>query len=116
MNRILSIVVNNIYNDIKEISDIEMQKECWLGKNESYISSYDEVMCRLFDDNDFDSFIDKTSKKICFSKEIITELAKLRILLNSYIEKETDEEIISDIEWHKITDQAKKIIELWAIN
>lgn len=115
MNKVTSIVVNNTYADIKEISDIEKQKQCWLGKDKNYVSSFDEVMCRLFDDNDFDSFVDKTSKEIGLSKEVITELIKLRFLLNSYLEKGTDEEIIQDIEWHKVSNQAKKVIELWVL-
>jgi len=38
------------------------------------------------------------------------ELKKLRELLNSYVEKESDEEIINDPEWGKIVEQAGTFI------
>lgn len=70
-------------------------------------------MCRLFDDNDIDGFIDKTALEFGISSNTISELSSLRKLLNEYKEKETDVEIISDPEWRKIVKQAKVAIEEW---
>ena len=44
---------------------------------------------------------------------MIFELNKLRELLNSYNEKESDEEIINDPEWKNIVEQAKMVIKEW---
>jgi len=40
-------------------------------------------------------------------------MKKLRILLDNYVEKENDEDIIRDINWHKVTKQAEKVIKIW---
>ena len=47
-------VIKNIYSDILELSSLEKQKKYWLNNDPENASSYVEVMCRLFDDNDFD--------------------------------------------------------------
>ncbi len=74
-----------------------------------------EVMCMLFDNFNFDDFIDKTSSEIGLSTSLIFELNKLRSLLNNYKEKESDEEILNDPEWGNIIEQAKIVIKEWDI-
>ena len=50
-------------------------------------------MCSLFDDFGFEDFVDSGATKIGIPNSLIFELSKLRELLNSYIEKVSDEEI-----------------------
>jgi hypothetical protein len=106
--------LKNIYLNILEISEVELQKKYWLSGDPNHISSYYEVMCRLFDDNDFDGFIEEKTKQYKTPLTVIDELERLRVLLNEYEEKDTDEEIINDPEWHKVALQAKKIIKIWS--
>lgn len=108
-------VVKNIYNKIVELSDADLQTKLWLNMNNDtgLISSYAEVMSTLFDDFSFDDFVDNTASKMGLSRSVVLELLKLRDLLNGYNEKESDEEIINDIEWEKVVEQAKKVIEKW---
>ena len=112
----MDIISKNIYKDINELSDLSLQKKLWLNENNDtgLISSYDEVMCRLFDDNGVDDFIDVTASKIGMPDELISKLKKLRSMLNTYQQKETDKEIINDKEWKLIADQAKIILSEWA--
>ncbi|EJO71717.1 hypothetical protein LEP1GSC034_2733 [Leptospira interrogans str. 2003000735] len=70
-------------------------------------------MCTLFDDYGFDEFLEQASIESGISENTVKELFKLRELLNSYVEKETDIEILNDSEWKKITKQAKEIIKKW---
>jgi hypothetical protein len=70
-------------------------------------------MNRLFDDNNFDDFVERTSFDIGLSNNTIFELNKLRELLNNYKEKDTDEEVINDTEWEKIVIQAQTVIKKW---
>lgn len=105
--------IKNIYLDILELSSIEKQKKYWLNNDPENVSSYVEVMCRLFDDNNFDIFVDKTARQEGISEKVVFELGKLRQLLNDYEEKETDEAIINDPNWKIIIMQAKKVIEEW---
>ncbi len=111
----MDIITKNIYNDIIELSDLGLQRKLWLNENNDtgLISSYVEVMCRLFDDNGFDEFIDNTASKIGISNSAIFELNKLRNLLNNYNEKDSDKEIIGDPVWGKVVEQAKTVIREW---
>lgn len=111
----MDIITQNIYNDIIELSDLSLQRKLWLNENNDtgLISSYVEVMCRLFDDSGLDDFIDNSSSKIGLANSVIFELNRLRELLNNYDEKESVEEIINDPEWKKIIKQAKVVIQEW---
>lgn len=109
------IIFNNIFEDIVEISDSNFQKEVWLGKNPTKCSSYIEVMCRLFDDNMFDTFVDYDAYKIGFTQRTIIKLNKLRKELNNYKEPDVNDDmkIITDSNWDKIRQIAHLAIELW---
>lgn len=111
----MDIITKYIYERILEASDLELQRKIWLNENNDtgLMSSYVELMCSLFDDFNFDDFIDNRASTIGLSNTAIFELNKLRELLNSYVEKESDEEIINDPEWEKIVEQAKVVIEKW---
>jgi uncharacterized protein YjcR len=110
-------ILKNIYEDLIELSDKEMQNYLWLSNNENkkIISSYTEVMSRLYDDNNFDHFIDKEIPKLTKNKNLIIQLKKLRGLLDSYEQKETDLEIYNDPKWSTIVEQANVVLKLWDI-
>ena len=93
--------IKNIYRCIKELSDLNLQKKLWLNENNDtgLISSYSELLSSLYDDFDFDDFVDIDAEKVG--------------LLDNYVEKENDEDIIRDINWHKVTKQAEKVIKIW---
>ncbi|WP_343704734.1 hypothetical protein [Chitinophaga sp.] len=104
-----------IYNKIIELSNTSLQRKLWLNENNDtgLISSYTELMCTLFDDYQFDDFVDKISFELKLSNTLIWELKKLRESLNNYDAKDTDEEIINDPKWGEIVGQAQKVIEKW---
>jgi hypothetical protein len=108
-------IIENIYRRIIELSNLSLQRKLWLNESNDtgLISSYAELMSSLFDDFNFNDFIDRTSSEIGLSDDAIIELNKLRELLNNYNDKESDEEIINDPEWEKIVKQAKVVIEKW---
>jgi hypothetical protein len=108
-------IVTNIYNKIIEISDLGLQRKLWLNENNDtgLISSYAELMSTLFDDYNFDSFIDGTASEMELFDSVFFELSRLRELLNSYNEKDSDEEIINDPKWKTIVEQAKIVIKEW---
>jgi len=108
-------IIENIYRIIVELANLSLQRKLWLNEENDtgLISSYAELMSSLFDDFSFDDFIDNRDSKIGLSNSVIFELNKLRDLLNSYNEKEADEEILSDPKWKKIVEQAKIVIKKW---
>lgn len=108
----MRIEIENIYNDIIELSDLGIQRRAWLGEDPTYISSYVELMNRLFDDNGFDQFLDETAPHL-LSQETVGELLKLRTLLSDYREKATDIEILNDPEWTKVVFQARNVMQYW---
>ncbi len=105
--------IKNIYDNILEISDVDFQKRAWLNNSKSECSSFTEVMCRLFDDDEFDRFIDVEINTLQFNSELVSQIKILRNMLNDYKEKSSDFEIIEDPDWQCITIQAKDIITLW---
>jgi hypothetical protein len=111
-------IIKNIYNDILEMSDLELQKKLWLNENNDtgLNSSYTELMCRLFDDNNIEDIIHKVALENGFTLKVISEFKLLIRLLNSYEEKQSDKEILKDPEWHNIIKQAKVVLEVWHTN
>ena len=105
--------IENTYRDILELSDLDKQKKSWLGNDPNYVSSYVEIMCKLFDDDNFDIFIEEY-EKLGLSYKLVKELEKLRELLNQYEEgKKTDNEIIEDPLWGLVVNQAKNVLNNW---
>jgi hypothetical protein len=108
-------IIENIYRMIVELASLSLQRKLWLNESNDtgLISSFYELMNSLFDDFGFDDFVDNRAVKMGLPISLIIELKKLRELLNSYIEKDSDEEIINDPEWKKIVEQAKIVIKEW---
>ncbi len=111
----MNIYVENIYNDIEELADLEMQRVIWLGKDPTRCSSYIEIMCRLYDDDKFTDFLAAPEPYLKSNDPAVIELLKLDQMLHQYKEKDTDEEIINDPEWVLISKQAKLVLELWKL-
>ena len=105
----------NIYNSIKNISDIERQKVLWLGKDPNSAASFNEDINTLYDTFCFadDLWKDEHISKFYFKNVLLNQLRVLKNMVDNYNEKSTDEEILNDPDWLKIVNQAKKIIELW---
>lgn len=110
-----SNVIDKIHDDLTELSDLNLQRNSWLGLDANYVSSYVELMCRLFDDNNFNGFINHEAVKEGFSENFVKQLQELRDLLTVYTEKDTDEEIIADPKWQSISQKAQAVIYLWKV-
>jgi len=116
-NQIITRTIEkNIYFDILEISNIELQKESWFGLAENHVSSYSELMCRLFDDDRFELFLDEYVFQLDYAVSFREKLELLKESLNTFNndEAKTEMEIINDIEWIKISQLAKSIITDWS--
>jgi len=108
-------MIDNIYNSLIELSSLELQRMLWLNENNNtgHISSYSELMCSLFDDFNFDDFVEIGAKNNGLSMSLIIELRELRRLLINYNEKEMDELIINDPNWQTIVEQGKIVMKKW---
>lgn len=113
-NEINNLWKKNIYEAVKDISDIESQRMIWLGKNADYESSYDEYMMALYDDFSFNDFILESNwRNTGLSQHLLAELKNLDVLLHLFNKNRSDIEILNDLEWHKIVKQAKEVITVW---
>ena len=111
--------IENIYNLIKDYSNLEQQKKEWLGLVPHVVSSYDEMLCMLFGDNDFDDFISEWEKQ-GFDTRTLQEMVHFRDMLRAYDsqfskqnDKFLDRAILKDPNWAEVTNQAKKVIDVW---
>ena len=111
--------VENIYNLINDYSNLERQKKEWLGLVPNIVSSYDEMIMMLFDDNDFDDFILQWEKN-GFDNRTLKEMILFKDMLMAYNSqfshqnnKYFDKAILKDPNWAEVTDQAKKVIDVW---
>lgn len=111
----MNIILESIYKDIEEISDIELQKKLWLDTDNTTgrISSFADVINSLFDGNAFEYFLEKEAISFGLDEDLVFELISLKDMLNNYCEKSTNLEIINDPKWKVIVDKAAKIIKLW---
>lgn len=105
---------NNIYDLIKDFSDIKKQKYLWLGYDKRDMSSFDEDICLLFDSFCFEDFIKDLSDN--GSKEdLVKDLLNFKNNLEKYQKKETDKDILNDEYWLEIVENARSIIENWNV-
>lgn len=98
----------NLFNAIKDVSDITLQKKAWLGKHQVFVSSYSEVISVLYDDFDFERYIEycnSLEKDDAFC-QLLTDLDEM---ISKYEPLSTDEMILTDPLWLKITEKAKEI-------
>lgn len=104
----------NIYKDIVELSDVKLQKKRWLSGDSEEISSYEELMCSFFDDNNIIEFIENELEKYSSSNQLRESLQKLVTALNDFDDKGfNDSEIIDNKNWQEITSIADRTKNLW---
>lgn len=106
----------NICNAIKDLANIEVQKLTWSGKHPKYISSFTETLSALYDDFDFERYIEyhKSTKG---EDEFYKIISELNSLLNEYKKFGYEAElmaggyvvILNDVNWINITNKAKEV-------
>jgi hypothetical protein len=82
---------------IIELCDKEFQKRVWIEGKGPEISSFDELMCRLFDDYDFE----KSIYVYDISDEVRKNLIELSSLLSDQKEVDTIRKLNTE-EWNNI--------------
>jgi hypothetical protein len=117
-NENVEIWGNNVFNAIKDISDLDLQKLAWLGKHPVYISSFTEVIATLYDDFDFERYI-KYYESVKGKDKLYKLLIELNEMINKYkangyeieLEYKGTERILGDPQWIEITNKAKEICQ-----
>lgn len=108
----------NLYNALKDLSDIEVQKLTWLGKHPEYISSFTETLAALYDSFDFDRYI-RYYESINGRNKIHQYFSELNEMITNYkdfgyeteMKVDGSQIILKDSKWIEITKKAKDIVE-----
>ena len=104
---------SNIYNSLKSVADLDYQKQTWFG-NSKYVSSFNETINILYDDNSFEDFIENDYwKEKPETNELLNAFFELHNKISMYEEPESEDKIIEDSEWLSITKQANIVLQLW---
>lgn len=111
---------NNIFEAIKDLSEIELQKSTWSGKHLKFISSFTETLARLYDDLDFERYIEYL-KFVNNENSLLNLFIELNKMITYYkdfgyeIEMKTGgyKMILEDEKWIAITQKASEIINEW---
>ncbi|MEW5251794.1 SCO4402 family protein [Microbulbifer sp. 2201CG32-9] len=104
-----------IFSLIKEIADKEFQRKVWFEGDCEEQSSFTEVVCALYDDYNFEDYLEFEAKKFN-STELVSELQKLNSKLNCFIDtldgNAFTEKFLTDKRWNSIQEEAQQIIDM----
>ena len=108
---------NNSIKALKDLSDIEFQKLTWSGEHPKFISSFTETLAILYDDLDFERYIEYY-KSINGMNRIYELFNEINLMINDFkdIGYETEMEIdgykkiLENKDWLLITEKTKDII------
>jgi hypothetical protein len=97
---------------VKDISDKEYQERVWLRGEGPEVDSWEEMICRFFDDYDGDNFVDNHMAPAGLSENQQQSLRSFRDELDAYSERIKDDyslqTILNDPDWQRIRDVTAK--------
>jgi hypothetical protein len=107
--------IQNVIEFLKQIASAEFQEKGWVRNEIHDYCTFVETMCGLFDDSNFEDFIDNKAANWGYTDEQIKKLDKLRHALNAFDAKhgcyEDPALIVKDPEWLKIREMAKDVLK-----
>ena len=95
-----------------ELSSREFQNRVWVQGDGPEISSYTELMCGLFNDYSFDSFVEDSWQEFRLSDFLRSKLRQIKLLLTNYNKDDllTDAQIVNDPKWLEIVEAAGEVL------
>lgn len=103
--------VAGIKSCLRELSDLEFQRRVWVKGSDTEASSFNEVVCQLFDDYGLEELLQKKDQ-IVFTKEIDSLLRKISSLIDSIDDGLSQEKIIKLPIWKDVLYNSSKVLEL----
>jgi hypothetical protein len=97
-----------ILSAVSELSDIEYQRKVWLGEDKDRVSSFIEVVNRMYDDYDVDGFLRTVGPSLRNPSEVTSALKTLETALDSIDNNASDSTIIALPEWPLICALAER--------
>lgn len=109
--------LSGLLSTIREIGDKSFQERIWLEGSGPEVSSYEEVMCRLFDDYALSSVIDAEWRALGLTERQREGLILLRDALDVFGSEVSGtpepSRILNDPRWVSVRDLARKTLALW---
>lgn len=104
---------NWLLEAISHVASAEYQNESWLGHSQSKVSSFEELVCQVFDDYDVDDFLDR-SGETGLSLEQVALLRQFRDKFEAYSEEVSDpadpRAVLADPRWEEVRSLARRVV------
>ena len=110
---IMDLSVDNIYKDLEELADPDLQKIRWAAGG---TSSYEKLMERLLDEHRLEDFIRLAVDSLLISKDTARQLSYVQYLLDLYQERGHDHAILHDPVWVGVTREVRKALDCWNLD
>ncbi|MBT3783740.1 hypothetical protein HOF92_02115 [bacterium] len=106
-----------ILEDISYFSSLKFQRHAFnniCSNPQERVISYDELWCNLFDDIDFEGFIERHRTSGKYPLELIEALCDFRVVLRLYEEPSDNPNVIlADPEWVALTEMAQVTLRVF---
>ena len=104
--------IDRVVECLNELADEDFQKRVWLASSGPEISSFDEAICRLFDDTGLGRLLEKQSPQVLSSEidESLRELDKLVIRASQLFHAMPPASMIEQPQMREIRCAAAKVL------
>ncbi len=114
MQEMRSFHMNDLLDTIKTISDLNYQREGWLGGT---LPNWEETMCQFFDDACIDDFLNDYEPEYGLSGPQVAALWKLRNIMRKYSDATPQtmdaKDVLADPRWHEVAACAKETLKVF---
>lgn len=109
--------IKSLLEVISEIGNISYQQEVWIHGKDNEVTSWDESICKIFDDYDIDGFIDTYLHRGEYTDDMKNSLISFRNALSDFSDNHEDfiepKKIVVDNEWISVSKLAKNVLQVW---
>lgn len=101
-----------ILDALYELGDIAYARRAWSGLEPDVASSFIEVVCRLYDDFNFQEFVTTHVDAGARKTELEKSCDELRRAIDRVDERSSHEAILASPEWQDVARTAKYVFDL----
>lgn len=105
---------NAIHVRLKDIANVELQRQCWSGGRSDVLLSIPEMYNQLYDDLMLDDFIDWQSE--CENYELLPIPIRLDKAMEDYSIPTDYSKALDDPMWIKIVKATQEVLNSWNIS
>jgi len=108
--------LKRVVDVIAQIADPVFQEKAWIQGKTFLSISLSETACQLYDDCQFELFLEEFAQKKYLPEDLLAELREFHKVLDAYLDEHgtcdlVEAFILKDPEWHNIQKKAQRLIE-----